>query len=131
MDGAGADTHDQHVGHVSQVVYVQLGDSSKKRKPRIWASPLPSPHNLGPKNRLGHNWENILLLSNQICYQVSKPEMEFHMIHNICGIAHARTNRKDNIFMQRRQGQIFLCILEWSLHNLSCACFLVLPRALS
>ena len=29
------------------------------------------------------------------------------------GIAHACTNRKDNIFMQRRLGQIFICILEW------------------
>ena len=29
------------------------------------------------------------------------------------GIAHVRTNRKDNIFMQRRLGQIFICILEW------------------
>ena len=32
---------------------------------------------------------------------------------NIRGIAHARTNRKDDIFMQRRLGQIFTCILEW------------------
>ena len=32
--------------------------------------------------------------------------MEFHMIESICGIAHARTNRKDDIFMQRRLGQI-------------------------
>ena len=31
----------------------------------------------------------------------------------IRGIAHVRTNRKDNIFMQRRQGQILICILEW------------------
>ena len=30
-----------------------------------------------------------------------KPEMEFHM-YNIRGIAHAHTNRKNDIFMQRR-----------------------------
>ena len=29
-------------------------------------------------------------------------EMEFHMIDNICSIAHARTNRKDNVFLQRQ-----------------------------
>ena len=34
-------------------------------------------------------------------------------IYNICGIAHARTNRKDNSVMQGRLGQIFTCILEW------------------
>merc|ERR1712115_301499 len=33
--------------------------------------------------------------------------------YNIRGIAHARTNRKDDIFMQRRLRQIFTCILEW------------------
>ena len=32
---------------------------------------------------------------------------------NIRGIAHARTNNKDDIFKQRRQGQMFTCILEW------------------
>ena len=36
-----------------------------------------------------------------------------HDTYNIRGIAHVRTNRKDNIFMQRRLGQIFTCILEW------------------
>ena len=36
-----------------------------------------------------------------------------HDRYNIRGIAHVRTNRKDDIFMQRRQGQIFTCILEW------------------
>ena len=36
-----------------------------------------------------------------------------HDKYNIRCIAHARTNRKDNIFMQRRLGQIFTCILEW------------------
>ena len=36
-----------------------------------------------------------------------------HDIYNICGIAHACTNRKDDIFMQRRLGQILTCILEW------------------
>ena len=30
-----------------------------------------------------------------------------HDRYNICGIAHVRTNRKDDIFMQRRLGQIF------------------------
>ena len=30
-----------------------------------------------------------------------------HDKYNICGIAHVRTNRKDDIFMQRRLGQIF------------------------
>ena len=42
---------------------------------------------------------------NRKPYQVSKPEKEFHMIDIIyaaCGIAHVRTIRKDNIFMQRR-----------------------------
>ena len=48
-----------------------------------------------------------------------------HNRYNIHGIAHARTNRKDDIFMQRRPGQIFICILEWgksqdrSLHELT------------
>ena len=36
-----------------------------------------------------------------------------HDRYNIRGIAHVRTNRKDNIFMQRRLGQIFTCILQW------------------
>ena len=36
-----------------------------------------------------------------------------HDRFKIRGIAHARTNRKDDIFMQRRLGQIFICILEW------------------
>ena len=36
-----------------------------------------------------------------------------HYIYDIRGIAHACTNRKDNIFMQRRLGQIFTCTLEW------------------
>ena len=55
-----------------------------------------------------------------------------HDRYNIRGIAHVRTKRKDDIFMQRRLGQICICILEWgkiqtvtgpSLHNLSCACY--------
>ena len=50
-----------------------------------------------------------------------KPEMIAGVLtgngipHDKCdigGIAHARTNRKDYIFMQRRLGQIFTCILE-------------------
>ena len=36
-----------------------------------------------------------------------------HEIYNIRGIAHARTSRKDNIFMQRGLGPIFTCIVEW------------------
>ena len=36
-----------------------------------------------------------------------------HDKYNIRGIVHARTNRKDDIFMQRQLGQIFTCILEW------------------
>ena len=36
-----------------------------------------------------------------------------HDRYNIRGIAHVRTNRKDDIFMQRRLGQIFIFILEW------------------
>ena len=36
-----------------------------------------------------------------------------HDKYNIHGIAHARTNRKDNIFMQRRLVQNFTFILEW------------------
>ena len=33
--------------------------------------------------------------------------------YDIRGIAHAPTNRKDDIFTQRRLGQIFTCILKW------------------
>ena len=33
--------------------------------------------------------------------------------YNVRGIAHARSYKKDDIFMQRRLGQIFTCILEW------------------
>ena len=36
-----------------------------------------------------------------------------HDIYNIRGIAHAQTNRKDDIFMQRRLVQNFTFILEW------------------
>ena len=32
---------------------------------------------------------------------------------NIRGIAHVRTNRKDDILMQRQLDQIFICKLEW------------------
>ena len=32
---------------------------------------------------------------------------------NLCGIAHARKNKKEKIFMQRRLGQIYTFILEW------------------
>ena len=35
-----------------------------------------------------------------------------HNKYDVRGIAHAHTNRKDDIFMQRRLGQIFICILE-------------------
>ena len=37
-----------------------------------------------------------------------------HNIYNIHGIAHAGTNRKDDIFMQRRLVQNFTFILEWT-----------------
>ena len=44
----------------------------------------------------------------------TKMEIEIpHDRYDIRSIAHERTNRKDDIFMQRRQGQIFICILEW------------------
>ena len=36
-----------------------------------------------------------------------------HDKYNIYGIAQVRTNRKDNIFMQRRLVQSFTYILEW------------------
>ena len=36
-----------------------------------------------------------------------------HAKYNIYGIAHARTNRKDDIFMQRQPVQNFTYILEW------------------
>ena len=36
-----------------------------------------------------------------------------HDKYNLRGIAHARTNRKDDIFMQRRLVQNFTFILEW------------------
>ena len=36
-----------------------------------------------------------------------------HDRYNIRGIAHVRTNRKDDTFVQRRLGQIFIFILEW------------------
>ena len=36
-----------------------------------------------------------------------------HDKYNIRGIAHARTNRKDDTFMQRRLVQNFISILEW------------------
>ena len=36
-----------------------------------------------------------------------------HDIYDIRGIAHGRTNRKDDIFMQRRLGQIFIYVY-WS-----------------
>ena len=53
------------------------------------------------------------MMLNRKCYQVSKPEMEFHIIYNIRSIAYVRTNRKDDIFIQRHLGQILTCILEW------------------
>ena len=36
-----------------------------------------------------------------------------HDKHNIRGIAHARTNRKEEIFIQRRLVQNFTYIMEW------------------
>ena len=58
-------------------------------------------------------------MSNRICYQanmlsgVQTGNRIPHDRYNIRGIAHAHTNKKDDIFMQRRPGQIFTCILEW------------------
>ena len=66
-----------------------------------------------------------------------------HDRYNIRGIANVHTNREDKIFMQRRLGQIFICLLEWgkglvkiktvpdpSLHNFSCACFVTISFSL-
>ena len=36
-----------------------------------------------------------------------------HDTYDVCGIAHARTNRKDDIFMQRRLVQNFTYKMEW------------------
>ena len=36
-----------------------------------------------------------------------------HDKYNTRGIGHARTSRKDDIFMQRRLVQSFTCIREW------------------
>ena len=36
-----------------------------------------------------------------------------HDRYNIRDIAHVRTNKRDDILIQRRLGQIFICILEW------------------
>ena len=52
------------------------------------------------------------LISNWKCYQMSKPEMELHMINTIYAALPVRTNRKDDIFMQRRLVQNFTIILE-------------------
>ena len=52
------------------------------------------------------------LMSNKICYQVSKLEMEFHVIDIIYAALPMR-EQKDDIFMQRRLGQIFTCLLKW------------------
>ena len=41
---------------------------------------------------------------------------------NIRGIAHTRTNRKDNIFMQRRLVQNFTFILEWGQDTFPACC---------
>ena len=41
-----------------------------------------------------------------------KPEMELHMINTIYAALPVRTNRKDDIFMQRRLVQNFTIILE-------------------
>ena len=54
------------------------------------------------------------MMLNRKYYQVSEPEMEFHMIdNNVLGFAHALSYIKDDIFMQRRLGQIFTYILKW------------------
>ena len=36
-----------------------------------------------------------------------------HDRYSIRGIANVRTNREDDIFMQRQLEQIFICLLEW------------------
>ena len=36
-----------------------------------------------------------------------------HAKYDVRGIAHERTNRKDDIFMQRQLGQICICKSEW------------------
>ena len=41
-----------------------------------------------------------------------------HDKYNIRGIAHARTNRKDDIFMQRQLVQNFTFTLEWGQETL-------------
>ena len=45
-----------------------------------------------------------------------------HDKYNIHGIAHARTNRKDDIFMQRRLVQNFTFILEWCQETFPACC---------
>ena len=45
-----------------------------------------------------------------------------HDKYNIRGIAHVRTNRKDDIFMQRRLVQSFTFILEWGQETLPACC---------
>ena len=54
------------------------------------------------------------LILNRKCYQVSKPEMELLMIHEIHAalLMHAKTE-KTKFFMQRRLLQSFTYVLEW------------------
>ena len=54
------------------------------------------------------------MMLNRKYYQVSKTEIEFHMIDIMYMVLHMRAHtKKDDIFMQRRPGQILTCILEW------------------
>ena len=51
------------------------------------------------------------LLNVEICVQTGNGTP--HDKYDIHGIVHVRTNRKDDIFMQRRLVQSFTYILEW------------------
>ena len=53
------------------------------------------------------------LILKRICYWVSKPEMELHMINTIYVALPMCTNRKNDIFMQRRLVQSFTYMREW------------------
>ena len=53
-----------------------------------------------------------MMLSRK-CYQVSKPEIEFHIMNIMYAALHMRAYRKDDIFMQRRLAQRIKCIGKW------------------
>ena len=63
-------------------------------------------------------WPLILTATPQMmlsrkCYQVSKPEIEFHIMNIMYAALHMRAYRKDDIFMQRRLAQRIKCIGKW------------------